>query len=202
MAALSDLLAQQRANEIAAAENALVAEVNSAAGAREFAEEYLKPELTDTDAQREAQERLDVFSHWCVSKGVPSLPAKPYTIAAYIISRQGLGVAETKVRSTIEAIERAHDIAGLPNPVATFAVRFALSKYATIEPPRSWDKHGKLLFAGLPLEVQATVAAREQNREANLRRGQNEIAELKKRLMADASSTKAAEPKKVEDNAN
>jgi hypothetical protein len=50
-----------------------------------------------------------------------------------------------------------------------------------------------LTFVGLPPEVQRVVVRREHDRERALRRGQNEIAELKKRLMADASSTKSAD---------
>jgi hypothetical protein len=47
------------------------------------------------------------------------------------------------------------------------------------------------MFAGLPREIQEVVSAREADREKTLRRGQNEIAEMKKRLQADAEKAAA-----------
>jgi hypothetical protein len=50
-------------------------------------------------------------------------------------------------RNVISAVERQHDIAGLANPVATFAVRLALNKPATVEAPRSWRASEKLMVS-------------------------------------------------------
>jgi hypothetical protein len=54
----------------------------------------------------------------------------------------------------------------------------------SIEPPRSWTKEQKDEFSGLPRHVQEIVAQREQEREATLRRSQNEAAEQRKALEA------------------
>jgi hypothetical protein len=181
MAELANILRQVKQNEIDQAEAKLAAEVSAAAG--EFAAEYLKPELTDPDGLRETKERLNVFQHWCLTKGAPALPAKPTTVAAWVLSRRPQDEQQTRI--TVAAIERAHDIAGLANPVATFAVRFALSKLSAIPSPRSWTKPEQLMFAGLPLEAQGVIARREQDREKVMRRAQNEASELR-RLLAVA----------------
>ena len=53
-----------------------------------------------------------------------------------------------------------------------------------IDPPRSWSKEWKEEFQNYPRELQEKVAAREQERETALRRGQNEAAEQRKALEA------------------
>jgi len=53
-----------------------------------------------------------------------------------------------------------------------------------IEPPRSWTKEEKAEFATYPREAQEKIARREQDREAALRRGQNETADKLKGLTA------------------
>ena len=53
-----------------------------------------------------------------------------------------------------------------------------------IAPPRSWTKDARAHWQTLPRETQAYVAAREQERERELRRSQNEAAERLKGLTA------------------
>jgi hypothetical protein len=137
---------------------------------------------------------------WCTAKGIPAFRAKSTTIAAWIVSETDRGVDEKRIRGTLSEIELAHDIAGYPNPCAGLWVRFALSRMSgAVEPPRSWNKSEKMMFTGLPFEAQQVIARRERDRETTLRRGQNEIAEMKKRLQADAA-TKAATTEKGIDN--
>jgi hypothetical protein len=56
---------------------------------------------------------------------------------------------------------------------------------APIEPPRSWTKEARERFASLPRETQEYLAEREQDRDRELRRGQNEAAEQRKALEAE-----------------
>jgi len=58
--------------------------------------------------------------------------------------------------------------------------------------PRSWTTQEKLLFTGLPVEIQSLIVRRENDREKQLRRAQNEAAELRNRLKADAELLKSA----------
>jgi hypothetical protein len=59
---------------------------------------------------------------------------------------------------------------------------------STIEPPRSWTKDEKQLFTELPVEIQRAVSRRERDREVQLRRMQNELAELKRQRAAATSA--------------
>ena len=94
---------------------------------------------------------------------------------------QDLGIPRDKISAALSAIEALHNAASLGNPIATPIVRSATSA-STIEPPRSWAKNEKKLFTELPVEIQIVVARREKDRETQLRRGQNELAEMKKLL--------------------
>jgi hypothetical protein len=58
-----------------------------------------------------------------------------------------------------------------------------------------------MMFTGLPFEAQRVIARREQDRETTLRRGQNEIAEMKKRLKEQMPQTKSADNEKENENA-
>jgi hypothetical protein len=98
------------------------------------------------------------------------------------------------ISESLEAIEAMHFAAALGNPVATPIVRTTTAA-STIEAPRSWTKDEKLLFTGLPPEIQTVIVRRENDRERVMRRAQNELAELKKRLQADAE-IKSADIKK------
>lgn len=54
-----------------------------------------------------------------------------------------------------------------------------------IEPPRSWPKDKKEAFKLLPPEIQQLTADMERTREAEFRRGQNEVAEQRKAAQAE-----------------
>jgi len=63
---------------------------------------------------------------------------------------------------------------------------------APIEPPRSWTKEARERFASLPRETQEYLADREQERDRELRRGQNEAAEQRKALEAERQKAEQA----------
>jgi hypothetical protein len=63
---------------------------------------------------------------------------------------------------------------------------------ASIEPPRSWTKEAKERWQSLPRETQEYLATREQERERELRRGQNEAAEKLKGLTAKEQAVEQA----------
>jgi hypothetical protein len=176
MAQLADMLAQVRANEILQAE----AEIASC-----FPQ---PPKVTP-----EAQDRLAPFLAWCEQQKVRSLPARPTSVAAYAQYQQDQGIPREKINATLSAIEAMHVAASVGNPVATPVVR-TVTGGSTIEAPRSWDKDGRAAWAQLPPDVQSVIAARESDRERTLRRGQNELAEMKKLLRLQAAAeTKTAD---------
>lgn len=61
-----------------------------------------------------------------------------------------------------------------------------------IEPPRSWSKEDKELFASLPRETQERVFERERSRESDFLRRQNEAAEKSKALEAKEQAAEQA----------
>ena len=61
-----------------------------------------------------------------------------------------------------------------------------------IEPPRSWTKEEKETFKSYPRDLQETLSRREQERETNLRRGQNELAEQRKAYESKQSAVEQA----------
>jgi hypothetical protein len=68
-------------------------------------------------------------------------------------------------------------------------VRAVLNDVVAVDPPRSWTKEEKAEFATFPIPAQKTISRREQDRERALRQRQNELAEERKRLQADADKS-------------
>ena len=100
---------------------------------------------------------------------------------------------EKAILTQVAAIEAMHDSVGMPSPVATTAARFALSQVVSAAPPRSWTKSEKLLWAALPEEVRAVIQRRDANQEAEMRRVQNEAAELRKTCSAEKATDNTTE---------
>jgi hypothetical protein len=149
----------------------------------------------------EARQHLIPFFQWCESQRVRSLPARPASVAAFAQSLKDLGVRRDKISAALSAIEALHFAASLGNPIATPLVRIVTAA-STIEPPRSWTGPEKTLFSELPVELQRAVARRERERETELRRCQNQLAELKKRLPADAEKSAETSNRKEENNSD
>jgi hypothetical protein len=145
----------------------------------------------------EALAHLRGFLSWCASNGVRHCPAKPSTVAAWIVSLPENGGNQDRILATLAAIELLHDQHGKPNPVATAIVRAALERVIKVSPPRSWNKLEQLSFSTLPPDTRAAIERRERQREREIRRLQNEVAKLRQ---TNGAGTKPVEPK--EDNGN
>ena len=146
--------------------------------------------------------RLGRFLAWAKEKCVRACPARPSVVAAYVLHEHGLGTPAQQILAILEAVTAFHDHHGQPNPSATAVVRLALDDVIRIEPPRSWPKEDKVLFATLPPDIRDVIARREQERDASLRRKQNELAEQTKRLTTEAAtnSVNNIEPKGTSNN--
>jgi len=178
MAALSQMLHDLTARELDANEQAL---------AQCFPP---PPELTP-----EARAALAPFIEWCQQARVRACPARPQSVAAYCQARPK---RTERKGATLSAIEALHNAASVGNPCATPVVQIVTAA-STIEPPRSWSAEWKEEFKTYPREAQEKIARREHDREKALRRTQNEYAELKKRLKADAAEAKSATTEKGND---
>jgi hypothetical protein len=114
------------------------------------------------------------------------------------LEQSATGASTEKLLQQLDAIGRMHDRHNLPNPCATHAARAALESVTNFDPPRSWRAEEKEAFLTLPAEIKAVVSRREQQREKELRRLQNELAEMKRSTVA--ADTK--EPTKIKENSN
>ena len=117
------------------------------------------------------------FSTWCEGESVRKIPAKPATVAAYILAMAGMGVPHKQIVSVVNAADVAHQFHGLSSPLHTQIVRAALDTLLKAEPPRSWSKDEKAEWALLPPSIRDTIARRERERDTALRRLQNKTSE-------------------------
>lgn len=62
------------------------------------------------------QSDLTQFGHWCSGHGWSALPAQPEMVAAYLVEQRH-HLKLTTLRRHLATISKAHQIAGLPNPV-------------------------------------------------------------------------------------
>ena len=132
-------------------------------------------------------DRWNRFSAYCGRESVRKLPAKPATVASYVIDAARMGVPPEEIFSVLEAISIAHDYHGLSSPVHTAATRAAIQQVGgTTSPPRSWSKEDATCWPLLPEEVQRTIYRRENERDVALKRKFNELADLRKRLLSGA----------------
>ena len=76
------------------------------------------------------------------------------------------------------AIVAVTDHLGLPNSVATLPVRAILGRRLKApECPRSWSKEDRQFFVSLPRETQVILARQRAERDAALRRRQNDASQ-------------------------
>jgi hypothetical protein len=68
----------------------------------------------------------------------------------------------------------------MTNPVLDALIHHRVAEI--VDPPRSWDHEMKKLFLTLPRQAQTYLAARESDRDREVRRSQNERAAAVKRL--------------------
>lgn len=149
---------------------------NAIAAAHSANEAKLAAQMPRYDIDDDARQSVETFVRWCADNGVRACPATPATVALFVRS-VGAGISA----ALLDAIAESHDAANLANPVATAAVRAELGRALKITPPRSWNKHEKLLFGALPIDIQAAIERRERERDIQLSRLQVKIAEFKKR---------------------
>lgn len=166
-------LATARAADWSANERSIAATVAEQLG--EF------PRSTD-GAERK---RFVEFKRWCDGKRVCSCPARPATVALFVLESVRLSVAS--LAELLDAIACEHHAAGLANPVTTWVVSEALGHVWEIEPPRAWPKEQKTRFAALPLDVRTFIFAHEVRRDIAIRSAHNDRAQAIRDLETERS---------------
>ena len=183
MSGLSDELARaQQREQIAAWDR------NEAALASQLATTLPLPNKVELDG--DTLKHVQIFIAYCASKGVRHCPAKPTTVAAFVVSN---GENQERLLTLLASITRLHFLHSIGDPVGTAIVQKALEQVVQIEPPRSWNKGERAQFLTLPVGVRAAIARRETQRELEIRRMQNLTAE--KLRQKDSAETKPVKTK-------
>ena len=151
-------------------------------------EARLKLDVPRPALAKDVLERLDIFGKWAASKSVRRCPAKPHVVAAFCIEQHQMGAPAQVILSLLAAIEALHDFHGLSNPVRVAAVRAVLEQIVKADPPRSWPKEDKVLFAQQDPEIRQVIARRESERDRELRRIQSKAADLRQQTNGAAKS--------------
>jgi hypothetical protein len=149
-------------------------------------EALLKGDLPKQALSQDTLDRFSLFKKWAGEQSVRSLPAKPWVVAAFLRNEIAGGRDVQGCMSLLAAIEAAHDLHNLSNPVPTAAVRQVLEGIIKSEAPRSWRADQKAEWAKLPPEIRQAITMRENDRDAAVHRKMNDIAKLRKRLMSEA----------------
>jgi hypothetical protein len=131
---------------------------------------------------RHDRPRPEAFERWCERKGTTALPASPAAIALFVLEHQGHGLEA--VLEHLADISGAHCDAGLADPTTSHPVTAALNKISKLDPPASWPKSEKTQWLQLNYTLQAYLVRRDKDQTREIRRAQNEAAELRKQLNA------------------
>jgi hypothetical protein len=125
------------------------------------------------------------FAAWCARGGLEVIPARPASIALFVLQNAGMGI-ETLSRMVVEILQ-VHLRRGQADPTSGYPVSTALNHIARLDPPRSWPKHQKARFETLPYDLQVYVAGHEAQREKEIRRAHNEAATARRQLTQQPS---------------
>lgn len=133
-------------------------------------------QLPAKELSADIRTRLDAFNSWAIARQARRCPAKPATVALFVLEQAALGVPVQHILAQLDAIEQQHDKWLKPNPVRTAPVRQALEGLTKVPPPRGWPKEDKVLFATLDPDIRRIIAEREILRDREIRRLQNKAA--------------------------
>ena len=150
-------------------------------GERRLAEQ-LKLDVPKTALPADVHARLDLWGAWCAEKSVRKCPAKPATVAAWIVSQTNMGMHPRDILAVLAAIDELHAFHGLASPTTAPLPRQALEQIIRTQAPRSWPAAEKVAFFRLPVEIREIIQKRESEREMALRRSQNKYADAIKDL--------------------
>jgi hypothetical protein len=91
-----------------------------------------------------------LFKAWCEQRDITPYPARPASIAFFILENTAMGIAE--LLRIVKSISLVHET--VADPTASGAVPAALNKIAPIVAPRSWPNGEKARFQQLPYDLQ------------------------------------------------
>ncbi len=119
------------------------------------------PEYRRAELSVDVLDRFNRFAEWCEAKSVRKLPTKPSSLAAYVAELHALGHPIQNILAVLAAVTAVHAYRNLADPV-NGQVHVALDLIVRVDPPRSWPKDQKAMFALLPPDIREVIAAREE----------------------------------------
>jgi hypothetical protein len=125
-----------------------------------------RPEFSDED-----RVIIENFRVYCRAQGVEA-NLQPTTVAAFMAA-----AADRDVERTVTAMQAWAGYYHMADPCSSGPVRAVLLRRLRIEPPRSFNKQDRELFACMPVEQKAVLYRREQERDRALRNLQNKHAD-------------------------
>jgi hypothetical protein len=123
---------------------------------------------------------LGSWIEWCQARSARRCPARPATVASYVLAQHDAGVKAEHILATLTVVEKHHDLHNIANPVRTAIVSTALEQVVNEGRPRSFTKEESRDWWSLPPMIKAAIGRRERERGTYLRRIQNELAQFKK----------------------
>jgi hypothetical protein len=165
------------------------------------------PETQQAPLSTDQLHRWNRFSTFAKERCCRALPARPTTVAAFVVHEHELGTPPQHIIALLGAIEAVHNDHrhSHSNPCCTAIVRRVLEDVVKVPPPRSWPEEDKVRFAELPPDIRQIIEERERLRDKELRRLQNKLADTLRLSAgsADKSISKdTSETKEVNTNVN
>lgn len=131
------------------------------------------------------------FVAWCERNGLASFPARPASIALYVLESRQLGIDDL-ARMVVE-ISRCHLRRGQADPTSGYPVSAALNHLAKIEAPQSWPKAMRPRFSELPYDLQQYLASRDKDQTRVIKLAQQEAALARQKLKQSETENVEAE---------
>ncbi|MGK7057093.1 hypothetical protein AB4853_11505 [Bradyrhizobium sp. 1050_B9_N1_2] len=120
------------------------------------------------------------FVAWCEQNRLASFPARPASIALFVLERKHLEIDDL-ARMVVD-ISRYHLRRGQADPTSGYPVSAALNHLAKIEAPLSWPKAMRPRFGDIPYDMQRYLASCDKDQTREIKRAQQEAADARKKL--------------------
>ena len=140
------------------------------------------------------------FVDYCTRHNIRHLPAKPHSVASFLLDDRQL--SHDRMLEILTVIARAHDQHSLSNPTATAIVRAVIEMVMEDKQPRSFSKDEKEIFAALPADLRFALSRLERRREIDFHRQHERQVKLTKELEAKGSAEIKEETSAAKSNGN
>ena len=120
------------------------------------------------------------FVAWCKQNSLASLPARPASIALFVLENGHVGIDE--LARMVVGISRCHLRRGQADPTSGYPVSAALNHLAEIDAPVSWPKEMRPRFSELTYALQQYLAASDREQTRMIKRAHQEAADARKKL--------------------